>query len=165
MKNLFLLIAFVLLISANTPTRVRKADQAQWLQYSSYCRTIVPDTVRQVGYFSGATRTVYLIDDIDANGTILHHAGDTTYFNVENPDTTWFICQCKDYQQNSLRLEKTLTYTIPFKKVALVREKVCHIRQRRATVKDFYEWWMIPGDKYITKRTPEIAIVQKLQIK
>lgn len=155
-------VLFLLLISA-TPTRVRKADQAEWLKYSAWCRKIVPDSIRQVGYFSGAKRTVWLIDGTDDRG-VLHHAGDTTYFNVNHPDTTWFICQCNDYQQNSLRIEKTLTYQIPFKKVALVRKKVCHVRQRRATVKDFYEWWMVPGDKYYKVRTPQVTIVQQLKI-
>jgi hypothetical protein len=124
----------------------------------------VSDTIRQVGYFSGSTMTVWYGDDVDSTGTILHHAGDTTYFNVVNPDTVWFICQCKDYQQNSLRLEKTLTYKIPYQKVALVRPKVCHIRQRRATVRDFYEHWMVPGDSSAIIRTPAINIIQELKI-
>ena len=162
-KLLFLLIAFLLLVSA-TPTRVRKADLPQWDKYSLYCRTIVPDTVRQVGYFSGATRTIWLLNDT-VNGQIVHHQGDTTYFNVDHPDTIWFIYPCRDYQQNSLRIDKILTYQIPKGKVALCRKKVCHIRQRRATVKDFYEWWMVPGDKYYTTRIQEVSIVQPIEIK
>ena len=164
MKNLLLLLIACLFFSAVTaqiPTRVRKADQAQWLLYSAYCRTMVPDTIQQPGSRGFEHVTEIKTDFTTTNGTT-YHAGDRYYFWNEPIDTIWYFCKCKDYKENSLNTRiQPYTITVP-NRVFFLRPKICLVRQRRATVKDFYEHWMLGNLDYYKYETISLTYRIKL---
>jgi hypothetical protein len=166
MKNLILILAFFFLIAA-TPTRVRKADQAEWLKYSAFCRTMVPDTIVQYGV-KRFTRQLIAHKDFsylpcDSCPSIIIREGQPYYEWKRPVDTVWFNVDCRDYQQNSLKKPIARTYYAEINQVFIKRLHICHVRQRRATVKDFYEKWMTKDLSYPVK-TGAVTFVNKLRI-
>jgi hypothetical protein len=141
MKKLYLLLLFPLLMAA-TPTVVKKADQGEYTKYLAYCNKLVADTVEQLGRITYKF-VVYPKADIRlGNGKVLK-AGEPDYFFGNTPDTVWFAVVCRDYKAGSISTSpKPRSYYYEPKQLCIHRNKVCRIRQRRATVKDFYEWWM-----------------------
>ena len=141
-KKNYLLLILPLLLAA-TPNLVKKADLPEYQSYLAYCNTLVPDTVEQLGRASYKF-VVYPKKDIDlGNGKVLH-AGEPDYWWTDPLDTVWFPVVCKDYKTGSIKAD-TLprSYCYEVKQVCIHRNHICRIRQRNATVKDFYEWWMV----------------------
>jgi hypothetical protein len=176
MKTFKILLSLVLflsltlgggLVGATTPTRVRKADQAEWLKYSAFCRSIVPDTVVQYGVrrfvaqYQAQKDFSYL--PCDSCRSIIIKEGEYYFDWVEPMDTVWFKVTPRDYQQNSLKTPVARTYYAEINQAFISRKYITHIRQRRATVRDFYEHWMTKQMDYVTK-TPQICFVYKLRI-
>lgn len=166
MKNLLLILAFFLLISA-TPTSVRKADQAKWLQYSAYCRQMVQDTLIQYGVKRFDHQWIAQKDfsylPCENCQSIIIHEGEP-YYEWKHPiDTVWWIPTKRDYLQNSLRTAKSRTYYADLNQVFISRPYIYMVRQRRATVKDFYEHYML-GNLDYKKVTDGVNLVNKLKL-
>lgn len=159
-------LLFFFLIAA-TPTKVRKADQAEWLKYSAFCRAMVHDTLPQYGVKrfvkQGIATRRFSYLPCDSCPSILLNIGDP-YYQWKNPvDTVWFKVEHRDYQQNSLRAARTRTYYAELDQVFISRKHIYLVRQRRATVKDFYEHWMLKNMDYV-KKTDGVTFVNKLKI-
>ena len=141
MKKLYLLIILPLLIAA-TPTYVKKGDQAEYQSYLAYCNTLVNDTVEQLGRVSFNFVIYPKADIVLGNGKVMH-AGEPDYCWTVPLDTVWFPVNCKDFKTGSIMSAPPIqSYYFEAKQVCIHRDHICRIMQRRASVKDFYEWWM-----------------------
>lgn len=142
MKNLiFLLIAFLLLISA-TPLTLKKQDQAQYNRYLIYCNTLVKDTVNQFGSAGFEHRTIIQNDIHLGNGNVLKK-GTVRYVWKIPFDTIWYPVIYKDYKIGSIMpAAKPRSYIIDQTRVFLERKKVYRCKQEKPTLRRFYEWWL-----------------------
>lgn len=125
MKNLFLLIAILVLTSA-TPTSVRKVDQAEYQKYLTFCKTLVPDRVTQVGKI----KLVKL-----PNGYWRDREGN--YQIKPGADTTWY----KAYPSAS-PYSKGRNFTFNYDEKMVTKTVVFTVERRKMSVRDFYEWWL-----------------------
>lgn len=128
---------------AATPSFVKKVDLPEYQSYLAYCNTLVNDTLDQLGRATYKF-VVYPKIDIDfGNGKVLH-AGEPDYWWTDPLDTVWFSVICKDYKTGSIKAAPlTRSYYYDVKQVCIHRNHICRIKQRRASVKDFYEWWKV----------------------
>lgn len=116
---------------------------AEYKNYLAYCNTLVNDTVEQLGRATYKFVVYPKADIVLGNGKVLH-AGEPDYCWTDPLDTVWFPVNCKDYKTGSIKAAPPIqSYYYEVKEVCIHRNHICRIMQRRATVKDFYEWWMV----------------------
>ena len=145
MTRIILILLFISKLSFGiTPTVVREADKVLYAQYLVYCNKMVKDTVLMVG-----TKTIPLIHE--------SFATDKVY---KNPDGTIVVRKAGNYltqtrvlnttkYSNRLRLKTyknvpkivTAIFIVPYNK------EICWVpihykcKQRKPSIKDFYEWY------------------------
>lgn len=111
---------------AATPTRVKAADKAEYARYIEYCKTPVYDVVTQVGK----------IKVIKVNGYWFDREGKSTV--KPGADTIWY----KAYpSKDSRNVGRVFTFE-PSEKM-VTRKLTFTTERRKASVRDFYEWWML----------------------
>lgn len=118
-KNLILIISFLLLTSS-TPTRVRVADKAEYKRYLEYCEKMIPVRTMQEGKIK-----VQLV-----NGQYTDSVGHFTPVQPIQP--YWYPIGAK-----KIVVEKN--------EVLIYRHLAVWQKQRKSSVRDFYEWWMKDG--------------------
>lgn len=120
-----------------------------WKQYLVDCNTLVPDTIKQDGTVNVKYKPVIV------NGEVSHYL-------LTPIDTVWTKCKCEDYKNGlyifstgnvgigwgSLNVSTTnsITYTPAEQinnKINITRNKICHIKKRKASWDDFWNRWLV----------------------
>lgn len=124
-----------------------------WKQYLTDCNTLVPDTIKQ----SGTVNVKY--KPVIVNGEISHY--------ILSPiDTVWNKVECKEYKinddygrfilgtgtpswiddNNIIYTSTGMAYTSIEQinnKINISRNKICHIKKRKASWDDFWNRWLV----------------------
>lgn len=123
-----------------------------WDQYLTDCNELVPDTMKQSGVVNVKYKPVIV------NGEISHYI-------LSPVDTVWTDCKCNKYKDedrawggitdliggkvyvnSSASLTVRMTYTEPLQvnnKINITRNKICHIKKRKANWDDFWDRWLV----------------------
>jgi len=149
MKRLiFTIVALLILsfcLSALTPTYVRVADKPLYEKYLFYCNRMVLDTVQMVGY-----KTVPMVLVTYVNNYHIKADNDTILRTKGNYLTQRYVLNTNSYSnQSRKRTYKNVPKAQP-KLPTLTAGKtiawfpiVYYCKQRRSSVRDFYEWYYV----------------------
>ena len=120
----------------------------QWENYLIDCNELVPDTIKQDGVVNVKYKPVVV------NGDISHYL-------LTPIDTVWTDCKCKEYKNvvnfilntrnESIFDNYVLTGSLEEythieqinNKINIVRNKICHIKKRKANWYDFWNRWLV----------------------
>lgn len=167
MKTLFLILLLAPLFGLsqkryNWETPVVRMDDNQpptnsvfyfWNQYLADCNELVSDTIKQSGVVNVKYKPVIV------NGEISHYI-------LSPVDTVWTDCNCGKYKENdsdiwTIRTTDSIgsrwyvdhgaltgltTYTEAVQadnKINITRNKICHIKKRKASWDDFWNRWLV----------------------
>jgi len=126
-----------------------------WKEYLYDCNQLVPDTIKQAGVVNVKYKPVIV------NGEISHYL-------LTPVDTVWKEAKCNKYKNDDgylfsgayLHVDttqttwlKNITYTnlsagyTPIEqvnnKINITRNKICHIKDRKASWDDFWDRWLV----------------------
>lgn len=126
----------------------------QWENYLIDCNELVPDTIKQDGVVNVKYKPVVV------NGEISHYL-------LTPVDTVWTDCKCGKYKKNNSdliwvdrglsRTEYNPNFNLVWtgsserytsikqvdNKINITRNKICHIKKRKANWDDFWNRWLV----------------------